>query len=510
MKIRAPYGAIAAVLLIAAYVGAQSPQFRDPKNFPFKEAVNPSAVINPEASPYTYGPHELGVTDPLFFAQEMLGRPTDTAITVNAAAIKNLEVYYEYGTKPGSYTGKTEAATHPANEPFHVLIDKLKPNTRYYYRMRYREPGAANFTARAEHSFYTQRAPGSTFTYVVQFDPHMLENNDDNAYRSSLRKMLADKPDFMLDLGDNFFPDREKPPTQGGVEGRVKLLRSYYDIINHSVPLFLTIGNHEGERGANAKAESLAVLGTNTRKRYIPNPEPNGFYTGSTRNEPLVGIRQANYAWQWGDALFIVFDPYWYSPMEPEMKGDWSLTLGREQYEWLKKTLETSNAKYKFVFSHNLIGGLNMKGAMRGGIETVKYLEMGGYNLDGTWGFDKARPGWEMPIHQLLVRHNATIYFHGHDHLYVKQDLDGIVYQEGPMPSRTGKYDATKAAKDYNYNHGTVVGGSGYIRVRVSPADVKVDYVQTYLPSEEDATHKDGMIADSYTIKARKSNPAAY
>ena len=118
--------------------------------------------------------------------------------------------------------------------------------------------------------------------------------------------------------------------------------------------------------------------------------------------------------------------------------------------------------------------------------------------------------GWEMPIHQLLVRNNATIYFHGHDHLYVKQDLDGIVYQEGPMPSRTGKYDATKAAKDYNYNHGTVVGGSGYIRVRVSPADVKVDYVQTYLPSEEDATHKDGMIADSYTIKARKSNPAAY
>ena len=145
-----------------------------------------------------------------------------------------------------------------------------------------------------------------------------------------------------------------------------------------------------------------------------------------------------------------------------------------------------------------------MKGLMRGGIETVKYLEMGGYNLDGTWGFDKARPGWAMPIHQLLVANNATIYFHGHDHLYVKQDLDGLVYQEGPVPARIGKYDATTAAKDYNYTHGTVVGGSGYLRVRVSPDDVRVDFVQTYLPSEEDATHKDGMIGDSYTIKARK------
>ena len=70
------------------------------------------------------------------------------------------------------------------------------------------------------------------------------------------------------------------------------------------------------------------------------------------------------------------------------------------------------------------------------------------------------------------------------------------------MPARGGLYDATNSAKNYNYSHGTVVGGSGYLRVQVSPDDVKVDFVQTYLPSEEDATHKDGMVAHSYTIKA--------
>ena len=36
------------------------------------------------------GPHVRGSDDPLFIATEMLGRPTDTSITVNAAAKKNL------------------------------------------------------------------------------------------------------------------------------------------------------------------------------------------------------------------------------------------------------------------------------------------------------------------------------------------------------------------------------------------------------------------------------------
>jgi hypothetical protein len=90
---------------------------------------------------------------------------------------------------------------------------------------------------------------------------------------------------------------------------------------------------------------------------------------------------QAYYAWEWGDALFVVLDPYWNQPVAPELSGDWSLTLGREEYDWLKRTLENSTSTYKFVFAHNLVGGLNLDGAMRGGVEVAKYLEWGGYNL---------------------------------------------------------------------------------------------------------------------------------
>jgi Calcineurin-like phosphoesterase len=461
------------------------------------------------------GEHKRATDDPLFLAQEFLGRPTDTSITVNAAARKRLEIYYEFGTMSGSYTGKTAPSVFPAGEPQNVLIDKLQPNTQYFYRMRYRGSGSGDFLARPEHGFHTARPAGSTYTFTAQFDPHLDENIDDETYKLTLKNMVADHPDFMIDLGDNFFVDKLRPPTKEGVEQRVQLMRSYYDILSHSSALFLAIGNHEGEWGRhlNGTAENVAVYDTLARKRYIPNPEPNGFYTGSTKQEPFVGLRQANYSWQWGDALFIVLDPYWHQPVPPELSGDWSLTLGREQYEWLKKTLETSTAKYKFVFSHNLIGGLNMNGPMRGGIATVKYLEMGGYNLDGTWGWDRARPGWAKPIHQLLVDNKATIYFHGHDHVYAKEDLDGIVYQEGPQPgamNAEGRNTQDKKSGGNRYKYvGTVLGGTGYLRVRVSPEDVKVEFVQTWVPSKETSDRKNGMIADTYTIKAGAARAVA-
>lgn len=446
-----------------------------------------------------------------FTGKELLGRLTNNSVTVNVAADKDLEVYFEYGTAPGAYAAQTATATFPGGSPFNVVIDKLQPNTRYYYRMRYREPGASAFIAGSEHTFQTQRPRGSTFTFAIQFDPHMDENSDPEVYKLTLASELSDKPDFLIDLGDTFMSDKLQPPTAPSVLARVLLLRSYYDMICHSAPLFLTLGNHEGEwgRNLNGTTENVAVWDTLARRKYFPNPVPDSFYSGDTQTDPLVGQRQSYFSWEWGNVLFVVLDPYWNQPVTPETSGDWSLTLGRQQYDWLKRTLESSTATYKFVFCHNLVGGVNPNGfgPMRGGIEVAKYLEWGGYNLDGTWGFDKARPGWPMPIHQLLVANNVTVFFHGHDHLYAKQDLDGIVYQEGPQPSAKNFNLGTRGT-DYGYTHGTMLGGSGYIRVQVSPTEVKAEYVQAWTPANETATRKNGMVADSYTIKARQTSLA--
>ncbi len=448
----------------------------------------------------------------VFICTELLGRPTDTSVTVNALAAKDLEVYFEYGSSPGVYSYETDTEKFASGTPIEMIMNGLKPDGQYYYRMRYREIGATDFAAGTEHTFHTQRVQGSTFTVAIEADPHVDENTDPDTYRQTLQNILSETPDLLVDLGDTFMSDKLSAPTYQAVLDRALLLRSYYDIAAHSVPVFLALGNHEGEWGSRltGSADNLPVWDTLIRKLYYPDPFPDGFYSGGSTEEKYVGLRESYYAWTWGDALLVVLDPYWYGPESPQLNRDWSLTLGRVQYQWLKRTLEGSRATFKFVFCHNLVGGWNKNGTgqMRGGVEAAKYLEWGGYNLDDTWGFDKARPGWAMPIHKLLVDNNVTIFFHGHDHFYGKQDLDGIVYQEVPQPGAKNTDLGNRAAL-YGYTQGRLLGGTGHLRLRVSPAEVKVDYVQTWTPANETGSRKNGQIGDSYTIPARDRSKAS-
>ena len=124
--------------------------------------------------------------------------------------------------------------------------------------------------------------------------------------------------------------------------------------------------------------------------------------------------------------------------------------------------------------------------------------EWGGKNKKGVWEFDQERPDWELPIHQLMAKHDVTIFFHGHDHLFVQQELDGVVYQELPVPAdplyRTDNEDA--------YTSGVKMPNSGYVRVTVSASEVRVDYIRSWLPKDETDEHQNGEMAYSYSIKA--------
>ena len=113
--------------------------------------------------------------------------------------------------------------------------------------------------------------------------------------------------------------------------------------------------------------------------------------------------------------------------------------------------------------------------------------------------FNQRRPNWELPIHQLMVKHGVSIFFQGHDHLYCRQERDGIVYQEVPMPADHGymTYNADR------YQSGVKLPNSGHLRVTVSPENVKVEYVRSYLPKDETIQNKTGDIAHSYTVKSK-------
>ncbi len=135
----------------------------------------------------------------------------------------------------------------------------------------------------------------------------------------------------------------------------------------------------------------------------------------------------------------------------------------------------------------------------RGGVEVAGLYEWGGKNADGTWGFTAHRPGWEMPIHQLLVANHVTAVFHGHDHLFAKQELDGIIYQEVPQPS-AARSNNTGSAVQYGYVTGDILGSSGHLRVTVSPAQVTIEYVRAYLAKDEKPGQQNGQVDAKYNI----------
>jgi len=403
------------------------------------------------------------------------------------------EVYFEYGTSSGSYTKETAKYSVVKDIPLEADFTELTGDTKYYYRTRYKA-GGTTFLTGAEHTFHTPRSSGSTFTFAIEADPHLDYNSDTAAYSLTLKNILSNNPDFLLDLGDTFMSEKQAQKTQAVITDRHLLYRSYFGKVCHSAPLYLALGNHEGEFGwgLDGTANNLAVMAANTRKLYYPNPLPDLFYSGNSRSEDFVGLRGDYYAFEWGNALFIVLDPYWYTVS----KSGWGCTLGADQHEWFEHTITSSTAKYKFIFCHNLVGGNGTDS--RGGAEFADLYEMGGSNLDGSWGFDTNRPGWSKPIHTLMKENNATVFFHGHDHFFGKQDKDGIVYQEVPQPSN--KNITNISAAQYGYVEGVLLPGRGYIQVTVSPLSVKVEYIGTYLPTEENATHKNGDVIYSYIV----------
>ena len=438
------------------------------------------------------------------FSQKLnivLGRPTDKSVTASMMFDQQVDFYVDYGTQTGTYTGKTITFSATANKPEEIDITNLQANTRYFYIVNYKSKSSQTWLKSAEYSFFTQRAKGSEFVFTLEADEHLYDKKGDReTYQLCLNNQAKDKPDFMMTLGD-IFGDDHNPNTITSYELDT-LHRSYRPFLGslcHSVPFYVCLGNHEGEMDyyMNEKpGENLAVWGTQWRKYYYPNPYPNDFYSGNTDNEPFnIGNPENYYAWTWGDAQFIVLDAYRDQNDTTAKPKGWEWSLGKKQYDWLRSTLESSTSKYKFVFCHHI------NGQGRGGVTNAKLNEWGGYDQSGkqfTYNFDKYRPGWGKPIHQLFKDNGVNIFFQGHDHLFAREELDGIIYQEVPMPSDSS-YEIGMLANADAYTSDTIVG-AGHIRVKVNESCVTVDFVRTFLPRDTLGVHKNGEIAFSYTI----------
>jgi hypothetical protein len=450
----------------------------------------------------------------------ILGRPTDSSIAISVLGTEAQSVYVEYGTSKTALVKKSAPVALTAGIPLVIEISGLKANTKNYYRLRYKKTGESSFTTGKTNSFSTAKTSGKTFSFSVQGDTHperagKMFNAD--LYSVTMANIASQQPDFHILLGDDFSIDPlidKGQANQDSVENIYRTHRNWLAIAGASVPIFLVNGNHEQAAAylLDGTASNPAVLAGNARLKYYPLPAPNRFYTGDSYEIPNVGLPRDYYSWTWGDALFISIDPYWHSKQAVDnvagVSADtndkaggksgsgkttnlWNVGIGDEQYAWLKKTLETSKAKYKFVFAHHVLG------TGRGAVEVSTNYEWGGKDPKGTSTFAKERPNWELPIHDLMVKNGVSIFFQGHDHIFVTQERDGLIYQSMPNPAD----DTFSMFNDGAYLTGTKAPNSGHVRVTVTPAEAKVEYFLAARAQDSGRTNLS--TAHSYTVKPK-------
>lgn len=389
---------------------------------------------------------------------KLLGSPTSSSFDLEISATVPIRAYVEYGYSKSVITGKSSTVIIAKGATQRVSITNLKSNSVVYYRVKYALGTSANYASLTQKSVKTFAAQVlSSSTFAIQADPHMDENSSAEVYEGTLKQIVAAAPAFLMDLGDIFMVDKLTSKTEANIRGRFELMKGFYQKLGN-VPLKICLGNHDGELGySNFNTK-------NYRKEYFPDQT----------------AELAYYSFTGPDQLHVVLDPFTYTMKNPTTAG-WEWTLGKTQYDWLVETLRKSQERHKFIYIHHLLVG---DPTSRGGVEIALKNEWGGKNNDGTYGFDANRPGWGKPIHQLLLDNKVGFVFKGHDHLYVKQELDGIIYQTLPQPSHPGdKINVNQ----YGYTSGKGVGGSGFLKVSTNGNQVKVDFILF-----------DGKVADSY------------
>ena len=356
-----------------------------------------------------------------------LARPTSTSLLVNARngssdATARL-IARPVGYPEWAAVGADRAV--PVGDFVTWRIDGLEAATAYDYQILLATPGEDPTTAVAAGNFTTQRVGEVGFTAALTTDAHtgsFPEGTFPVAILDDVvRNVAADRPDFMIALGDNvaWYTSREQAqPNDRGARFAYDMYRRHLGPLSPSCPHFGLIGNWEGESGKFPDESQKLVAAV--RRQFTPNPDHRTYQQGGSPNEDY-------FAFDWGPVLFVALNVQTYSEPAGPLAGplgdvtrieDW--TLGREQMSWLERVFAGSDHPFKFVCIHHVVGG-----NAGNGFET----------LYGRGGPRAARVGEQAVLHEMMREFGVQIFFFGHDHVFLDEVVDGIHYA---MPGSCG------------------------------------------------------------------------
>jgi len=474
---------------------------------------------------------------PYFSALPVVGRVTDRGAVVNLVSAANLATTLRArvrwapaaeGLGPNAQVSPAASVSGPW-EKLELPLSGLSANTRYCYRAEYETAEEPEVWREIEETgeFRSQRGAGEAFDFSVIADAHWGEREFDFDLesvwgyngRACLAQILADgESDFCVDLGDSAYLAR--------ITSEAQALRHYAEYrrvlapLLARMPLYYVLGNHEQEAGFFQHGDGGAISmsefgnhlepdeyhqkwGTHARLTFIPNPRGDTYPQGGegapgcdssadwgAGSDPWNDGERAHlqnfYAWSWGDALFVVLDPFRYT-----LPGQFVYTtapqqwaLGETQMRWLEETLAASQHRWKFVFAHHLVGG-GLIGIDGSGID-----EGNGRAYGRGSGVEAGRMETEQAVvHRLMQQHRVQFFVYGHDHCFCHSVLDDIHYLSCGRPSYLSLWfnnggildsygDVLKRGGDRPWTRAlyTVLG---YTRFHVSPEEVRMEWVRT-------------------------------
>ena len=217
----------------------------------------------------------------------------------------------------------------------------------------------------------------------------------DDVYRKVIAMAAGRKPALVVNTGDQI--------AQPG--DREQWANFWAMSKPVTMPYFLTVGNHDASPGVDGSEQVY-------------------------RDEVDLPGNELYYSFTAGKALFIVLDS--------SLKGEEKRIAGR-QFTWLESELAGVKQQLIFVFVHHPL--FPEKG-------TGKHS---GNSLD-------RYPDERDRLHGLFKKHHVTAVFQGHEHVYLRKVVDGVLY------ITAGGGGAPLYAKDedggfHHYIHLTVDGG---------------------------------------------------
>ncbi|QMU27543.1 alkaline phosphatase D family protein [Adhaeribacter radiodurans] len=228
----------------------------------------------------------------------------------------------------------------------HLLADQVQPGRKYGYELyinnkKVSRPYPLQFQTQELWQF---RKDAPNFRFVIGSCNYINEPEADRPGNPSggdyqiFSSILAQKPDFMLWLGDNTYLREPDWNTRTGILHRYTHTRSVPEMqpLLGAVPQYAIWDDHDyGPNDADRSFWNKDIT-TEALKLFWANPNYN-----------LTGEGGITGTFNWNDAQFFLLDDrYFRSPNNS--KRD-KVLLGKTQLNWLIDALTSSKASFKFI-----------------------------------------------------------------------------------------------------------------------------------------------------------------